>query len=540
MEYDVIVVGGGIAGLTAAAYLVKSGYKTLLYEKESNVGGLVNSFDYKGFSFDGGIRSIENSGIVFPMLKELGIEVEFTKSRVTLGLVDEIIRVDDDNSLLEYQNMLINKFSENEDDIKNIMTEIKKIMKYMDILYGIDNPLFMDITKNKKYLFETILPWSLKFLLAINKINSLNEPVYDYLKKFTSNQALIDVIAQHFFTDTPTFFALSYFSLYRDYNYPLKGTGEITQQMASFILDHGGLIKKNTKVIKVDPINRRIFDDLGNSNSFKKMIWAADLKTLYASIDLNLINDNNLKEKISIRKNELNSLKGGNSILTLYLTTNLDKGYFKNICTEHLFYTPKLPGLTTVKLDELIISNINGKIIYTDDKDKIMQWLRRFFANTTYEISIPVLRNESLAPRGKSGLIISSLMEYSLVEHLAVNGWYDEFKLLANKLILNALEDSIFTGLSDGVIDSFVATPITIKKRSGNSDGAITGWAFDNKKIPVVTKMNQVRKSVLTEIPNILMAGQWSYSPSGLPISVMTGKIASDKVIKDLSNKKSD
>ncbi len=39
MDYDVIIVGGGIAGLTAAAYLSKAGLSTLLCEKEPIVGG---------------------------------------------------------------------------------------------------------------------------------------------------------------------------------------------------------------------------------------------------------------------------------------------------------------------------------------------------------------------------------------------------------------------------------------------------------------------------------------------------------------------
>ena len=60
MSYDVVIAGGGIAGLTSAAFLCKAGYKVLICEKESKVGGLVNSFDYKGFTFDGGIRAIEN------------------------------------------------------------------------------------------------------------------------------------------------------------------------------------------------------------------------------------------------------------------------------------------------------------------------------------------------------------------------------------------------------------------------------------------------------------------------------------------------
>lgn len=43
MVFDAIVVGGGIAGLTAAAYLSKAGLSTLLCEKESACGGLVNT-----------------------------------------------------------------------------------------------------------------------------------------------------------------------------------------------------------------------------------------------------------------------------------------------------------------------------------------------------------------------------------------------------------------------------------------------------------------------------------------------------------------
>jgi phytoene dehydrogenase-like protein len=53
-DCDVLVVGGGMAGLTAAAYLSRAGLRVRLCEKEKKTGGLVNSFEYKGFVFDGG------------------------------------------------------------------------------------------------------------------------------------------------------------------------------------------------------------------------------------------------------------------------------------------------------------------------------------------------------------------------------------------------------------------------------------------------------------------------------------------------------
>ena len=45
MKYDAIVVGGGIAGLTSAAFLAKAGRSVLLCEKENACGGLLNTFE---------------------------------------------------------------------------------------------------------------------------------------------------------------------------------------------------------------------------------------------------------------------------------------------------------------------------------------------------------------------------------------------------------------------------------------------------------------------------------------------------------------
>jgi len=57
------------------------------------------------------------------------------------------------------------------------------------------------------------------------------------------------------------------------------------------------------------------------------------------------------------------------------------------------------------------------------------------------------------------------------------------------------------------------------------------GWSFE-APIPVVHKMQDVSKSVITPIPNIFQAGQWAYNPAGLPMCIMTGKLAADKILK--------
>ena len=62
MKYDTIIVGGGIAGLTAAAYLSRAGQSVILFERQPKIGGLVQTFNRNNVFFDTGLRSIEDSG----------------------------------------------------------------------------------------------------------------------------------------------------------------------------------------------------------------------------------------------------------------------------------------------------------------------------------------------------------------------------------------------------------------------------------------------------------------------------------------------
>jgi phytoene dehydrogenase-like protein len=532
---DALIVGGGMAGLTAAAYLSRAGLTVLLCEKGTKTGGLVNSFEYKGFVFDGGIRAIENSGIIVPMLRQLGISLDFLPSTVSIGIGNDVIEVSSKDSLRAYQDLLGKHFPENKADIASIVREIEQIMGYMDVLYGIDNPLFLDLKNDPPYVFKTILPWMLKYAMTMPKIAKLNQPVDEYLSRFSSNQALIDIIAQHFFQKTPTFFALSYFSLYLDYRYPKGGTGALPQALERFFLEHGGAIRTETEITRVDPGTNQAVDANGNAYRYKKLVWAADLKTLYRILDLGSLTDAGAVRGIRARQQAMSDKIGGDSIFTVYLTLNLDKTYFQRIASAHLFYTPSLSGLAHASLQDLVDRDASDSAGFTMDQGRIVAWLERFLDLTTYEISCPVLRDDTLAPEGQTGLIISTLFDYSLTKHIQAMGWYEEFRQLMADRIIQVLNATIYPGLAAAMIDRFTSTPLTLENWTGNSEGAITGWAFTNDDIPAVSKLTQVARSVLTPIPNTYQAGQWTYSPSGLPISILTGKLAADRVLKDLA-----
>lgn len=534
MKYDAVVVGGGIAGLTAAAFLAKSGLSVALFEKQPKTGGLVQTFHRNNVYFDSGLRSIENSGIVFPMLKQLGIDIDFQKSIVSVGIENRVIKVIDKDSIAEYEAFLKSFYPENSNDISAIIKEIKKIMGYMDVLYGIDNPALMEFAKNKKYLFGELLPWLFRFLFTMRKINRLYEPVEDYLKRLTNNQALIDIIAQHFFKKTPTSFALSYFSLYLDYHYPKGGTAAVIDRVTDFIIEKGGTINTGVSIRSLQPEQKFVIDSNGNRTNYSSLIWACDLKQLYSIIPTEELKNKDLICRIEQKRTELKPLKGGDSVFTIYLTVNESKQYFQRICTGHFFYTPDKRGLSTVSTKD-IEDFLNSREIQSDNlelKSKLKKYLLEYFKLNTFEIAIPVLRDPDLAPDGKVGLEVSLFLDYDLDKRIDEYGWTKEMRDYMETISIEILNETIFPGIKDKVADRFSSSPLTVEKLTGNTHGALTGWAFTNPIVPAVNQMLKVNDSVITILPSVFQAGQWTYSPSGFPMSIVTGKLAADRVLK--------
>jgi len=521
-SYDVIIIGAGAAGMTAAAYLTKAGKNILLIEKEEQCGGLVNSFERNGFVFDGGIRALENAGVLFPMLRQLGIQLDFVPNDVTIGIKDRVIALQNKASLEDYQKLLCHFFPDDCDDIQEITAAMNTIAHYMDIQYGIDNPMFLDPIKDGKYFLTDVIPWMFKYLFTNGKIAALDIPVRSYLRRFTENESLIDVIAQHFFTDTPASFALSYLTLYLDYHYPKGGTGQFINKLQKYIIDHGGHIQTSTKIIKIHPENQLIFDSDEKGYAYHTLIWSADQKSFFDIIDTDDIRDAKTIKKITQKEEILQDAVGNDSVLTVCIETDLPPDYFSRIASSHFFYSPTIRGDSTA-----------GEKPFKQSKENVRKWLNDFLTNTTYEISIPVLRDPSLAPEGKTGLIVSVLLDYSLTAEIHTRGWYEEFKEIVEKKMIQTLENSIFPTLASHTQDTFSFTPLSIEKKVGTFQGAITGWAFTNTATPAQTKLIRINAAVKTPFYNILQAGMWTYSPAGFPVALITGKLASDQALNN-------
>ena len=77
-KLDVIVVGGGMAGLSSAAFLSLAGRSVALLEKHDKVGGFASSFEHRGVSFDigiEGVRELAPDSFLPPFLRWWGVDL---------------------------------------------------------------------------------------------------------------------------------------------------------------------------------------------------------------------------------------------------------------------------------------------------------------------------------------------------------------------------------------------------------------------------------------------------------------------------------
>ncbi|MEO8110100.1 MAG: NAD(P)/FAD-dependent oxidoreductase [Ginsengibacter sp.] len=128
--YDVIIIGGGTAGLVAAKMLSAEGKKVLLLEAKERLGGRIHAVENFLCAAEGGAEFIHgNLKTTFDLLKEAGVKKEKLKGkfcRVKNGKWKEA------DNLVPHWNLLIEKMKACEEDISvdDFLKEFFKAKKY--------------------------------------------------------------------------------------------------------------------------------------------------------------------------------------------------------------------------------------------------------------------------------------------------------------------------------------------------------------------------------------------------------------------------
>jgi phytoene dehydrogenase-like protein len=146
-EYDVIVIGSGLAGLTCANMLARGGYSVLLLEQHSKLGGLATWFKRKG----GHIFDISLHGFPAGMIKTCR---KYWSPEIADSIVQlKGIRLDNPQFSLTT--------TYDSDDFKRVMQEHFKIPRetidsFISTLRGMN--FYDNQTMTTRELFETFFP----------------------------------------------------------------------------------------------------------------------------------------------------------------------------------------------------------------------------------------------------------------------------------------------------------------------------------------------------------------------------------------------
>lgn len=121
MEYDVIIVGGGLGGLAAGAALARKGKKVLILEQHATVGGLAAGFTRKGYYFDSGMSRANRMSLTQP-IRDLGIftDADFAPHRNAHSIEGRMFVC---GSVKEYFEQIGEIFSEEKEALRKLYDE---------------------------------------------------------------------------------------------------------------------------------------------------------------------------------------------------------------------------------------------------------------------------------------------------------------------------------------------------------------------------------------------------------------------------------
>lgn len=79
MSYDVIIVGAGIAGMTAAIYVKRANKTVLVLEEKMHGGQIINTLGIENWPAEPGISGAELSQKIYHQVNNLGVEINYEK-----------------------------------------------------------------------------------------------------------------------------------------------------------------------------------------------------------------------------------------------------------------------------------------------------------------------------------------------------------------------------------------------------------------------------------------------------------------------------
>lgn len=498
-RYDVIVIGAGNAGLTAAASLSRKGFNVLVLERHNIPGGCATSFCRGRFEFEvalhqlSGIGTPEKPGPLRSTLEQLGV-----MEKLAFVPMDDLYRLIIPDRLditlrpdrRRFTEELVRRFPDEKDGIEQYIDLVYNFFMQVIGVYYLKDP---EASPEKYPLyFKYGLTTTQEVMDAFIKdpvAQAALSPYWTYIGLPTSQMAFVDMAAM-------------LFSYIEFLPYHLKGGSQaLSNALADTIIHNGGTMRFScgAKKIRVESgAVRGIVTEHGEEINARCVISNASKVATYTE----LLEDTKIPAAV---RNELRQCTLSPSAFTLYM--GLDCPPAAVGITESTNFV--LPGL------DMDVGFETMKRLEIDHRDGMML--------TCYNLIDP-----SFAPPGASQVTLITLKFGEPWLRVPPEQYTDVKYRLAENMLTAA--EAHFPGLRNHIEELEIATPITHMRYLGHPKGAIYGFE------------NHIKDSDLF-IPNIshidgLYCAGGSTGLCGFQPTLDSGVLAAKKVARHLSSGK--
>ena len=485
MKKKVIIIGGGIAGLSAGIYSAMNGFDTEILEMHSVAGGQCTAWDRRKYRFDYCLHWLvgTSKGAFHEIWKETNV-INSTTAIVNHEIHSRIVD-QERNEFYIYSNIdrwekyLLEIAPEDEAPIKKMCNDMRKS--------ALLEPFALPPELRSPLDYIRILPTMLPVANVVRKFGRLT--CKEYFDKLNFKSQKIKSVFYAMYGDR-NFSALAFIFM----------LGWFHQKNAGYII--GGSYPLAQRMVEK-------FESLGGKISYKKRVEKI-------IVENDVVQGVTIDDRTIIPADYVISAADGYSTIYKMLDAQYVSKQIAFAYKNWELFTPLVQvsfGINrVVKTEEPITINISKE-------PKI--------GRTRLENGYSVMNyshDPTMAPEGKTSIILRYESPWELWKDLEGDEYKKE-KLQIEKDATLLLEKE-FPGISAFVEVIDVATPKTDVKYTGVKDGAYEGF------MPSKENMMKSLKMQLPKLQNFYMAGQWLFPGGGIPPSAQTGKWAVQLICK--------
>jgi all-trans-retinol 13,14-reductase len=506
MEYDVIVIGGGLGGLMAGITAAKRGKKTLLLEKHVTVGGLAAGFTRRGYYFDAGMSRCMGASIR-PYLEKIGIldQADLRPQRAIWNIEGQWIDYD---HLGGFFDGLGERFPEEKEALRAFYTRaVRPKEKLLELVFTDTDAM----PALRRWLHMLRLLGTMPAIMKGMSSAAMEKDVLgEYLDRdrrafafLTEKEDEVDYRGEMSFVTKVGKWYTQMFNVY-----PAAGFQGLADAMAAVLTAHGGEVRTSTPVSQILVGNGRAIGVEVQSHGASETL---DADSIICCIDL--------------RK----------AVHQLIGPQHVDADFAANLERSRLSYAIPLLFLGVNVAPQRIRECFQGReevMYYPAIKPSQGE---AFFSDHPLVVHSSCLHNPAHAPAGKSTLqVYLSCPPAEWMEHWGIQDGkrterYRQIKEMVISQVLGALGNLIPELRDRSVIEVCeLGTPFTIERYTGSTDGSGLGFRMDEDYIHPKRIGKYLERC--PGIENLYLAGQQAGYPGGVGIALGSGKHAGELV----------